>query len=240
MHVSTYDIVLPVHNEADTITETLEEFRAVAARHELSVRFIVCEDGSTDRSVSVIEELRTRLPLELITSPTRKGYSRAAIDGLRAAQSEWVGFIDADGQCDPADFPTLVAAAGEHDLVVGYRSPRHDPWVRLLMSAAFRTVYRSLLNVPLRDPSSPYLLVRRTALSRLLVGDVGRLKQGFWWEFYARAYAVGLKVLEVPVHHRHRIGGKTQVYRPTRVPRIAVEHLVGLWALRRELRRARS
>jgi dolichol-phosphate mannosyltransferase len=234
---STLDVVLPVHNEGLTIARTLEEFHQVATRHGLSVRFVVCEDGSTDDTVLVLEGLRARLPLALVTAKQRKGYSRAAMDGLRAAESEWVGFVDADGQCDPADLPTLLAATAGVDLVIGSRSPRQDPLVRLAMSAAFRAVYRRLFAVPLKDPSSPYLLVRKAALARLFEGRVGLLKQGFWWEFYARAYAAGLHVREVPIHHRHRAAGSTQVFRPSRVPRIAVEHLLGLLALRRELGR---
>jgi hypothetical protein len=91
-----------------------------------------------------------------------------------------------------------------------------------------------------RDPSCPYLLVRREVLDDVLAGHPGILPQGFWWEFAARVQAAGLRSVEVPVNHRRRSAGATQVYRPTKVPRIAVEHLLGLLALRKDigLRRA--
>ncbi len=229
--------MLPAHNEALSIGATLTEFFRIVSGLEgvPPIRFVVSEDGSTDGTADVVRELSARLPIKLLSDRARKGYSRAVIDGFRATEAPLVGFIDSDGQCDPADFAALHRLSRGHDLVVGYRNPRVDPWVRLWMSGAFKTVYRALFTVPVRDPSCPYLLMTRDALRRILEGEVGVLKQGFWWEFLARAAAADLSIVETPVRHRPRASGTTQVYRPTRVPRIAAEHLVGLFRLRREL-----
>jgi dolichol-phosphate mannosyltransferase len=172
----------------------------------------------------------------LISDPVRKGYSRAVIDGLRATEAEWIACIDSDGQCDPADFPRLWAAVAGYDMIIGYRNPRSDTLMRKLMSGAFGFVYRRFFSVRLRDPSCPYILINRLGLNAILAGNVGILKQGFWWEFVARATALGLCIKEMPVRHRVRSSGTTQVYRLGKIPRIAIEHLAGLRKLRRELR----
>ena len=233
------DIILPVHNEAKSIRPTLQEFyRVVFSEGGRAIRFIVCEDGSRDNTVEVLQGLAKELPILLLTDKARKGYSRAVIDGFKASSSELVGFIDSDGQCDPADFHRFVEEhkTGNYDLVFGYRNPRHDHPVRILMSGMFGIVYRMLFAIPLRDPSCPYLLVRQPALREVLRGDLGILKQGFWWEFIARCVAAGFRIKEIPVAHRARSAGQTQVYLPTKVPRIAYEHLRGLLKLKRELR----
>jgi glycosyltransferase involved in cell wall biosynthesis len=237
---SVIDVVLPAHNEGASIGATLREFHdRVAVVSNIPIRFVVCEDGSSDDTAPVLKALAAELPLALISDPVRKGYSRAVIDGLRATGSDWVACIDSDGQCDPDDFAKLLALRDGADLVVGWRNPRSDHWVRKAMSGAFGWVYRMFFDVRLRDPSCPYILIRRTGLEDILAGDVGILKQGFWWEFFARAAALGLVIRETPVHHRVRSSGATQVYRPTKVPRIAVEHLLGLWKLHRELKAPR-
>lgn len=237
---SAIDVVLPVHNEGASIGATLREFhQRVAVVSKIPIRFVVCEDGSSDDTVPVLKALASELPLELISDPVRKGYSRAVIDGLRATGSDWVACIDSDGQCDPDDFARMLALCDGADLVVGWRNPRSDHWVRKAMSGAFGGVYRMFFDVRLRDPSCPYMLIRRAGLEDILAGDVGILKQGFWWEFFARAAALGLVIRETPVHHRVRSSGATQVYRPAKVPRIAVEHLLGLWTLHRELKAPR-
>ncbi len=217
----------------------LSEFHEVATGDGLAVRFIVSEDGSSDGTANVVRDLAATIPITLISEPVRKGYSRAVLDGLRATTADLVAFVDGDGQCDPHDLGRLRAGLDGHELAVGRRAPRLDHWSRLLMSGAFRLVYAKLFAVPLHDPSSPYLLIRRRALDRALAGRPGVLPQGFWWEFYARAVAAGVDLVEIPVRHRARIAGTTQVYRPAKVPRIAYVHLRGLFELRRELRAAR-
>jgi dolichol-phosphate mannosyltransferase len=230
------DVVVPAHNEAASIGPTLRDFyRTVAIQNHIPIRFVVCEDGSTDDTVPVLERLRQELPLKLISDPIRKGYSRAVIDGMRGTESEWVAFIDSDGQCDPEDFSRLVTLREGADLVMGWRNPRSDPWIRKAMSGMFGLVYRMFFDVRVRDPSCPYLLVHRAGLQKIISANIGILKQGFWWEFLARASRAGLRIVETPVRHRNRASGVTQVYRPTKVPRIAAEHLLGLWKLKREL-----
>jgi len=239
--MQSIDVVLPAHNEGASIGATLREFyRTVAVDANIPIRFVVCEDGSSDDTLPVLKALAAELPLKLISDPVRKGYSRAVIDGLSATDSEWVACIDSDGQCDPADFAELLALRDGTDLVVGWRNPRSDPWTRKAMSGAFGWVYRIFFDVGLRDPSCPYILIRRVGLEKILAGGVGILKQGFWWEFFARAAALGLVIRETPIHHRLRTSGTTQVYRPAKVPRIAMEHLLGLFRLRRELNASRG
>jgi glycosyltransferase involved in cell wall biosynthesis len=233
------DVVLPVHNEAESIGATLNEFyQVVAVDGKTPIRFVICEDGSKDNTVEVLKNLSATLPIHLISDAARKGYSKAVVDGFRAATGRLVGFIDSDGQCDPRDFAAFVAAqeTGQYDLVFGYRNPRRDHWIRVLMSNAFGTVYRCFFSIPVRDPSCPFLLIRQEALQLALRGNPGILKQGFWWEFIARCVAARLRIKELPVAHRARAAGITQVYRPSKVPRIAYEHIVGLSKLKRELR----
>jgi len=237
--VDVIDVVLPAHNEADSIGATLREFHEVAQAAGLTVRFIVSEDGSSDATVMIVRTLATTLPITLLSEARRKGYSRAVTDGLRASTAGLVACVDADGQCDPRDLARLRDALDGHDLVVGRRIRRADHWSRLLMSRAFRVVFSMLFSVSLHDPSSPYLLIRRAALERVLATDPGILPQGFWWEFYARAAHLRLTMTEVPVAHRARSAGRTQVYLPTKIPRIALVHLIGLIRLRRELRSPR-
>lgn len=235
-HPATIDVVLPVHNEGASIAATLREFhRVVMLEGGQPIRFVVCEDGSSDDTVPVLQDLASELPLKLISDSVRKGYSKAVVDGFRATTSAWVGFIDSDGQCDPADLLRLAAMREHADLVMGWRNPRSDTWIRKAMSGSFKAVYRLFFRVPVRDPSCPYLLINRAGLEKILSGNAGVLKQGFWWEFLARAVGADLRIVEVPVRHRPRASGVTQVYRPSKIANIAVEHLVGLYRLKKEL-----
>jgi glycosyltransferase involved in cell wall biosynthesis len=229
------EVVLPAHNEGDGIGQVLREFYEVNTSKGIPVHFVVCEDGSTDNTVEVINSLAEELPIELLTSPERKGYSRAVVDGLRATTAALVGFVDSDGQCDPEDLEHLLSLAPSNDVVVGNRMPRKDAFYRRVMSRSFKFVYERFFPVRLPDPSCPFMVIHRTALEQTLRGNPGLLREGFWWEFYARANAAGLRITTVPIRHRERLAGETQVYRPTKIPRIAVAHIRALFTLRREL-----
>jgi glycosyltransferase involved in cell wall biosynthesis len=234
--VDDIEVVLPAHNEGESIAAVLTEFYRVAhGEHGLPVRFLVCEDGSTDNTCDVVNEVARTLPVRLLSFGDRKGYSKAVVDGLRQTTGTLVAFVDSDGQCDPADLAGLISRLDGNDLVVGYRAPRQDSLSRKAMSGAFKLVYERMFPVRLIDPSCPYIVARRSALEPILAGTPGILRQGFWWEFNARARAAGLKVTEVPIAHRPRLAGKTQVYRLNKIPGIASEHLRGLRTLRKEL-----
>ncbi len=229
------EAVVPVHNEVKIIERTLREvYEAVSSI--ASMRFLVCEDGSTDGTPEILARLTRQLPMRLLSDSRRRGYSRAVIDGLMSAEAPHVFFIDSDGQIDPGAFRRAWSLRDRFDVIVGWRSKRNDPLHRRLMSWAFRVVFQFLFNVPLHDPSCPFLLVRREVLD-VVVARLGVLRQGIWWEFVARAYSAGFLVAEVPVNHRGRVNGQSQIYRWYTIPGIAWSHVVGLFAIKRELRR---
>jgi glycosyltransferase involved in cell wall biosynthesis len=233
------ELVLAAHDEEESIGPTIRDFLAAADRHGLDVQILVAEDGSSDRTRPVVEQAAEQTGrVRLTPSADRKGYSRAVADAYRLTGRDVVVCCDGDGQYDPDDIARLCAALAPGTVVAGARSRRQDPRARLLASWAFGCVYRLLLPVRMRDPSSPFAAAFRRDVLRVLP-ESPRLPQGFWWEFFARANAAGLRIVEVPIAHRRR-NGPTRVYRLSRMPRIAVAHIAGLFRLRRELARVSS
>lgn len=226
------DVVLPVHEEAAIIERVLDEAYVELSRFVVP-RFVVCEGGSRDGTGAVLEALRGRLPILLRSHPQRSSYSAAVAEGIEAAETELVLVMDADGQCDPRDLPRFLAAAPDADLVVGRRVPRRDPAARRLLSLGFRTLHRALFGATVRDPSCPFVLLRRTAVVPLLP-TMGFLPTGFWWELAAVAKNAGLSIREVPTLHRERFGGGSRAIRPLDLPRLVLTHALGLVRLRLE------
>src|ERR1700755_1763833 len=103
MPVPDVEILLPVHNEAESIQATIRGiYDELSPR--LNIDFIVCEDGSKDSTKEILTNLASELPLRLNLSDERKGYSRAVREGMRMLNAEYLLCLDADGQCDPRDF----------------------------------------------------------------------------------------------------------------------------------------
>lgn len=231
---TTFDleVVLPVHQEEETVEATVREWLDQAARTGLRTQVVVSEDGSTDGTRAIVERLATEMAVRLVHHPTRLGYSEGVRRGLLSTTAPLVCCADGDGQCDPADLPRLLERLAPGRVVAGIRSPRADPVARRVMSASFGVVYRVLHGIHLADPSCPFVLAEGE-LFRSLAATPAVLDQGYWWEFHVRARRRGVEVVEVPVGHRVRAGGSTRVYRPLRLVPLGAAHLAGLWRLRR-------
>lgn len=220
------EVLLPVHNEAESIEFTLGEiYQAIS--YVANMRFIVSEDGSADGTPQILEDLATRYPMKLITGLERKGYSRAVIDGLQMLEAPYVLCLDSDGQCDPADFAEFWSSRERADVLIGWRVERQDTRLRKLLSGTFKLYYRALFGIPVHDPSCPFVLAPRD-IAKQLIPQLGVLSQGFWWEFVARVWSYGYSIEELPITHRPRAAGQTQVYRLHKLPGIGWTHATGL------------
>ena len=229
------EIVLPVHNEAQSIEATIREIHAELSG-QLNIGFIVCEDGSRDNTKEILRRLAEELPLRLNLSDDRKGYSQALREGMYMLKADYLLCLDSDGQCDPRDFWALWQARREYDVSLGWRVRRADNRLRLLLSRFFYLIYQAVFHLPAHDPSCPFVLMSKTVAFGL-AKELGAMQQGFWWEFVARAYRRGYRMHEIPVRHRPRRAGKTQVYHFGRMPGIFVRHVIAIFRVWSETRR---
>ena len=172
-------------------------------------------------------------------SDERKGYSKAVIDGMRSLEADYLLCLDSDGQCDPRDFAKFWEVRDRQDVMIGWRVHRADSLLRRGLSRTFYFVYQLFYRIPVHDPSCPFVLARRQVIERVLP-ELGEMKEGFWWEFVARVHRSGFSIRELPVNHRTRSAGETQVYKLSRMPGIGRRHFMALFKIWRQSRRKSS
>jgi len=229
-------IVTPVYNEEKNIEYTIVSFFEKFSNYSFDLEFIVSEDGSSDNSVSVIKALSKKYKVKLFSSKERKNYTDSVLFGLTKATSELVAFVDSDGQYDPTDLLRMYSKLKKGTFVLGFRSPRSDSFFRLSISKSFWVIYKLMLRLNLADPSSGYFIGYKADVDKVLNNfQNGYLKEGFWWEFYARAHYLGIEIIEEPVKHFDRKYGNTVVFQIKRLPKIAFSNIVGLFKLRKDL-----
>ncbi len=228
------EVLLPVHNEAESIEGTVREIYSELSR-KVNLGFIICEDGSKDNTQEILRRLTKELPMRLNLSEGRKGYSRAVCEGMQMLESDYLLCLDSDGQCDPKDFWVFWDARNQADVVLGWRTHRADTFTRRAFSRFFYLIYQTVLRTPVHDPSCPYVLIKK-AVALCLCGELGAMKQGFWWEFVARVHRRGYTIKEVPVHHRLRTAGVTQVYHWRKMPGIFFRHVAAIFRIWAETR----
>ena len=219
-------IVMPVHNEAASIGPTLKEWYDELSP-QVSLEFIIIEDGSKDGTKEVLANLATRYPIVLDMTDKRRGYAGAMIAGMQMSTAPYVLAVDADGQFDPKDFRKFWQKREQSPLLIGWRQHRADALTRKIMSKSIKTLCRLLFGQRLHDASCGYVLMHRSAL-RTLLPQLGLVPEGFWLEVTARAMRRGVPLEEVPINHRSRTAGTSVVYKPWRVPAIAWRNVTGL------------
>jgi glycosyltransferase involved in cell wall biosynthesis len=203
-------IVIPALNEEEAIASTVE--RCLAAREKIAadspvadVEVIVVSDGSTDRT----EEIARRYPAVTVLGFDRnRGYGAAIKSGFAAARGEWVGFLDADGTCDPAFFATLCRAldAKGADVALGSRmGPGSQmPLVRTIGNSVFALLLGVLSRQRIGDTASGMRVLRKAILP-----DLDPMPDGLHYTpaMTARVLLEGKLVLvEEPMPYAERIG----------------------------------
>ena len=179
------EILMPVHNEEKILPKLIKDIDE-SINKKISYKIIICEDGSTDNSLGVINNLKNKYPIHLITSPNKKGYSNAMLDGLKSASTDYLLIMDSDGQSNPDEILNFWDNRRKADIINGHRFNRNDYMYRKLYSKIAYVIYRILFNLKIKDPSYAYILVNKEVYSSLS-SFKPEMPDGFFWEFNARA-----------------------------------------------------
>ena len=133
-------IIIPFLDESESLPELTDWIQRVVSQNHLSYEILMIDDGSTDNSWQVVEELRKKNPcIKGIKFQRNYGKSAALNEGFRAAQGDVVITMDADLQDSPEEIPELRRMIIEdgYDIVSGWKKTRHDPLSKTLPSKFF-------------------------------------------------------------------------------------------------------
>lgn len=144
-------VVVPLFNEDESIPELYAWIKRVMHEHQFSYEVIFVDDGSTDRSWAIIEQLQaTDSAVHGIKFRRNYGKSPALFCGFRAAQGSVVITMDADLQDSPDEIPELYRMITEegYDLVSGYKQKRYDPISKTIPTKLFNATARKVSGIP--------------------------------------------------------------------------------------------
>ena len=148
-------VVVPFYNEEESLPELLAWIKRVCNENSLSYEVVMVDDGSTDSSWSVVEQLKEEYGdlLKAIRFARNYGKSAALYCGFEAAEGEVVFTMDADLQDSPDEIPEMRRMVLEegYDLVSGWKKRRYDPLSKRLPSKFFNATARVVSGIKLHD-----------------------------------------------------------------------------------------
>ncbi len=231
--MKSISVAMPAYNEVENIEAMVMDVIQVMDVLADDYEVIVVDDGSHDGTGQVVRSLEQRYPrVRLVLHQKNQGYGAAAFSGLTNASKELVFFTDSDRQFDLREVEKLLDLVDKADLVVGYRAPRRDPFMRKLNGWGWSALVTLLFGYTARDIDCAFKLMRREVIERIK-DEVESRGATFSAEFLVRAKRAGFHIREVPIHgHRPRVAGSQTGARLnviTRAFKELVRFRIALW-----------
>ena len=199
-------VVVPVYNEVEALKILHGELDDVAREQGYDLEVIFVDDGSTDGSWDVVEELASQ-DSRVHGIRFRRNFGKAAAlsAGFTLASGELVMTLDADLQDDPKEIPRFLEEMDTGlDVISGWKQKRHDPWHKVGPSRIFNGLVSRLTGVKLHDHNCGFKCYRREIFNEVrLYGELHRFVP-------VLAASRGFKVGEIVVNHRPREFGHSK------------------------------
>jgi glycosyltransferase involved in cell wall biosynthesis len=207
-----FSVVIPLHNEEECVEKSVSDIlHGLGSEFEGSYELILVINGSTDRTPEICKILANRYPwVRLVQARHNLGYGGGIIAGLKAASTDYVGFVCGDGQIAPADLARVMREidSGAYDLVKAYRATRDDGLIRKVNSVTYNALFSIIFGTRTRDINGMPKFWRRDVTSVL------DLTSTDWFidaEIMIKSCYRGLRVKEIPVRYLRRAGGRSGV-----------------------------
>lgn len=199
-------VVIPLYNEEENIKVLHERLKEVLDTLDTEYEIIYVDDGSSDRTLNLLEDIQKADRNVLVLSLRRNfGQTAAFAAGFDFARGDIVITMDGDLQNDPKDIPRLLDAIKDCDLVSGWRKKRKDTFLtRRLPSMIANWLISKVTGVKLHDYGCSLKAYRRDVVKNLkLYGEMHRF-------IPAVASWYGVRVAEIETTHHPRLRGKSK------------------------------
>ena len=220
LSIPQLSIVIPVYNEANKISIVVDSWVTEMELLGVAYEINVYDDGSTDDTLTVLENFALHAPCVRIASQANRGHGPTIHRGYCEARGVWVFQTDGSGEMSPDSFGRLWSQRDKYDLLLGCRKGRNFSLARLIITAASRLTVWTLFGRTIKDVNSPYRLIRRSSLREILqhipadASAPNVLMSGY-------AARLGLKVYEYPVQHRTTRAAATRLLPSWRFCKVA-------------------
>ena len=210
MKIKSLSVFFPTYNEEGNIKSTVTKAKAVLQKYVENWEILIVNDGSTDRTKEISEELsREDERIKVFNHEVNRGYGASLKSGFYNAKYPWIVFTDSDGQFDFSEINLFFEKQQETnaDLVIGYYKKRKVSKFKIITSRMWEIAVMILFGLHVHDIDCGFKLVSKTVIDKIpkLESERGAFISS---EFLIKAKKSGFKIVEIPVTHLPRVQGK--------------------------------
>ena len=217
----------PAYNDGGTIASIVVTSILTLQQITDDFEIIIGNDHSSDHTGEILDEWAKQYPsLRVIHHPKNLGYGGNLRAIFAQASKDWVVYTDGDAQYDVRELALLIPAiTPQIDIVNGYKISRNDPFHRVIIGRVYHHIMQLMFGFPIQDVDCDFRLIRRKCFDAVtLESRDGTLPV----EMVKKFHDAGFKFAEVPVHHFHRVYGRSQFFNLRRLLRV-VKDITKLW-----------
>ncbi len=206
-------IVIPAYNEQANIKQVVNDWYPIVEKYGTDSRLVVIDDGSSDSTYSILQELSKDMPkLTALTKPNA-GHGATVLYGYKYALDNGADYVfqtDSDGQTLPSEFEPFWLARTKYDITIGYRNKRRDGLSRILVTRILRLVVYICFKVYVLDANTPYRIMSAETLREniKIIPDDFFLTNVALSAIYKKRRQ---KVHFIPISFRPRQGGSNSI-----------------------------
>lgn len=205
-------LIIPAYNEEDRIKPFLSSISDYLKDNPEQIsEIIVVDDGSKDKTIEIAKSLTNKLPLRVLAHDINQGKGAAVQTGMKAAQSDTVVFIDADGATPITELNKMASALTKSDIAIGNRwlpgsiTERHSP-LRQLSGLVYRK-YMSLFGLGKIDTMCGFKGYQKE-VARNLFNDLIEKRWLFDTEIAYKAVKKNYSITNFPISWESKDGSK--------------------------------
>ena len=206
-------LVMPAYNEEENIGQVIADWYPVVEQIGGESRLVVLDDGSKDRTYSILKDACADHPLLIPVKKENQGHGATVLYGYRYALEQEPDYIfqtDSDGQTDPREFWEFWEQREAYDMVIGHRCRREDGRSRIFVTQVLKLVIRLCFHEDVTDANTPFRLMKAEVLREQirLIPENFNLSNVILSVLYAKK---GLRVKYIPITFRPRQGGENSI-----------------------------
>ena len=224
-------IIVPVYNEEKSLNQFKIEMDRFLDCALVSSRILFVNDGSTDRSVPIIQSICLEDDrYTYISLRDNRGLSTAIKAGIDYIETSLTGYIDSDLQTSPLDFNSYFQHLDTHAMVNGIRSKRHDRFIKRLSSKVANSFRRCMINDNIADTCCPLKIIKTEYAKKM------PFFSGMHRFIPALVQLQGGEVKQIEINHFERYAGTAKYHLRNRLVGAFFDTLAFLWIRKRYIK----